>query len=220
MKKVTLLLSVLLGCAASGWAQTSVQVGLKTGVSLAVLDGTLNQETSFKPGFHIGGVLRMRPSKHIAVQPEVVYSQQGSDNKIPVGGGITLENKTKLSYLNFPMLVKIYVGDVFHILVGPQAGLLLAARQDGQVGYSSGSGGSGFRTENLDVKRDFKSDVSLCGGFGADMKNGLLVSARLNYGLTDINNSAYIRQVRDSYGIGGIHNRVVEFSLGYMFGSK
>ncbi len=162
----------------------------------------------------------MRPSKHIAIQPELVYSQQGSDNKIPVGGGITLENKTKLSYLNLPILVKIYLGDVFNIQLGPQFGLLLAARQDGQVGYSSGSNGSGFKTENLDVKEDYKGDIGLCGGLGADLKNGLLVAARLNYGLTDINNNEQEKAAREAYGFGGLHNRVLEFSLGYVFGGK
>ncbi|WP_375435771.1 porin family protein [uncultured Hymenobacter sp.] len=220
MKKTILLLGVLLGCAATGWAQTGVQVGVKTGLSLAVLDGTVNQGANFKPGIHIGGVLRLRPSKHIAIQPELVYSQQGSDNKIPVGGGITLENKTKLSYLNLPILVKIYLGDVFNIQLGPQFGLLLAARQDGQVGYSSGSNGSGFKTENLDVKEDYKGDIGLCGGLGADLKNGLLVAARLNYGLTDINNNEQEKAAREAYGFGGLHNRVLEFSLGYVFGGK
>ncbi|WP_045688879.1 porin family protein [Hymenobacter sp. AT01-02] len=202
------------------WAQTGVQVGAKAGLNLAVLDGSINQDTKFKPGFHFGGVLRWRPAAHFALQPELVYSQQGSNNEIPVGPGVALENKTKLSYLNIPVLAKIYLGNVVNLQVGPQFGLLLAAQREGQVGYYASSNGSGFRTEDVDVKDNYKGDVALCAGLGADLKNGLLLSARLNYGVTDINNDESQKQLRDYLDIGGLHNRVVEFSVGYLFGSK
>ena len=48
--------------------------GVKGGLTQAVLDGTINQETSFKSGFHLGGFFRWRPSAHFALQPELVYS--------------------------------------------------------------------------------------------------------------------------------------------------
>ncbi|MBO0358340.1 PorT family protein [Hymenobacter sp. BT186] len=220
MKKITLVLGLLLGGIATSQAQTGVQFGLKTGVSMAVLDGTINQETKFKPGLHLGAVMRWRPSTHVAIQPELVYSRQGSDNKQLVGYGTMLENKTKLSYLNLPVLLKVYLGEVVNLQVGPQFGLLLGARQDGQVGYYSGSSGSGYVSENRDVKADYKGDVGICGGLGLDLKNGLLIAARLNYGLTDINNNEQDKQLREYLDIGGLHNRVLEFSVGYMFGGK
>jgi hypothetical protein len=220
MKKITLLLGMLLGGVATSQAQTGVQFGLKTGLSMAVLDGTINQETKFKPGLHVGAVMRWRPSTHVAIQPELVYSQQGSSNEQTVGYGTMLENKTKLSYLNLPILLKVYLGEVVNLQVGPQFGLLLGARQDGQVGYYSGSSGSGYTSKDIDVKPDYKGDVGLCGGVGIDLKNGLIAAARLNYGLSDINNNEKDKQAREYYDIGGLHNRVLEFSVGYMFGGK
>ncbi|GAB3299822.1 porin family protein [Hymenobacter tenuis] len=219
MQKITLVLGLLFGTTMGCWAQTGVQLGVKTGLNLAVLDGTMNQDAQFKPGIHLGGVLRWRPSSHFALQPELVYSQQGSDNQIPVGP-VVLENKTKLSYLNIPVIAKIYLGKVVNLQVGPQFGVLLAARQKGQVGYYSGSNGSGFEVEDTDVQNDYKGDVSLAAGLGADLKNGLMISARLNYGFTDINNNDLVKLQQEYFGIDGIHNRVFEFSIGYLFGSK
>ena len=217
MKKITLVLGVLLGWATTAQAQTEVQVGVKTGLSHAVLNGTINQGARFKSGFHAGGVLRWRLSDHVAIQPELVFSQQGSNNRNP-RVPITLENKTKLSYLNLPILVKVYLGNVVNLQVGPQFGLLLAAQEVSQV--SSGPNGSGFRTVDDDVKDDYKGDIGVCGGLGADLKNGLLLAARLNYGLSDIDKNVNSQQVREQLGFGGLHNRVLEFSVGYVFGAQ
>lgn len=216
MKKPILLLSALLSWSLAAQAQSTVQVGVKTGLSLAVLDGTINSGAEFKPSFHVGGVLRWRPSPRVAIQPELVFSQQGSDNRFPLGPA-TLESKTNLSYLNLPVLVKVYLGNVVNVQVGPQFGLLVAAKEKGDVSYSSSGG---IKTGEEDVKSYYKSDFGVCAGVGADLKNGLLLAARFNYGLSDIDNNAFTQRIRDQAGFGGLHNRVLEVSVGYVFGSK
>ncbi|TGD78465.1 porin family protein [Hymenobacter wooponensis] len=220
MRKFTLLAALVLGAAGATQAQTTgVQFGLKAGLSEAVLDGALNQDANFKTGAHFGGFLRWRPSARVALQPELVFSQQGSSNKIPLSV-VTLENKTKLNYLNIPVLLKVYLGDVVNLQVGPQFGLLMSAHLDGQTGYTSSSNGNSYRVENVDQKDFYKGDIGLCGGLGVDLKNGLLFAARLNYGLTDITKDENTKKMRDYFGIGGLHNRVIEASVGYAFGSK
>lgn len=216
MKKTIPLLCALLSYSLAAQAQSTVQVGVKTGLSLAVLDGTINRGAEYKPSFHVGGVLRWRPSTRVAIQPELVFSQQGADNRIPLGP-VTLESKTNLSYLNLPVLVKVYLGNVVNVHVGPQFGLLVSARDKGEVGYSSSSG---IKTGDEDVKSDYKSDVGVCAGLGADLKNGLLLAARFNYGLSDIDNNAFTQQIREVADLDGLHNRVLEVSVGYVFGSK
>lgn len=220
--KVLLLASVLATVPLLSQAQTSpVQFGLKGGLTRAVLSGTINQETDFKTGWHFGGFLRFRPETWVAIQPELVLSQQGVANSYLVGNGITLKSKTNLSYLNLPILCKVYIGNVFNIQFGPQFGLLLAAREKGQTSYTSSSTGGNYYTEStVDVKSDYKGDVGLCGGLGVDLKNGFIAAARLNYGLSNINNNNAEQQVRDRFGFGGLHNRAMEFSVGYAFGSK
>ncbi len=220
MKKITLLAAALLaGATTLVQAQSPVRVGVKTGLSLAVLDGAINTGATYKTGFHVGGMLQWRPSPRVAFQPELTFVQQGTNSEVPAGP-VTLESKIKLSYLNVPLLLKVYMGKVVNLQVGPQFGFLISGRQVGQSGYYSSSGGSGYRTEDVDVTEEYKSDIAGCLGLGADLKNGLVLAVRANYGFTNINNNEQEQKFRDAYGVGGLHNRVLEFSVGYLFGAR
>lgn len=221
MKKIiTLFTIVTLSSGAAAQAQQSVQVGAKAGLSMAVLDGTLNQGASYKPGLHLGAFLRWRPSTRFALQPELVYSMQGAKNSIP-DGSRDLISKTRLSYLNLPILAKVYIGKVVNVQFGPQVGMLLSGRLKGDLGYDMASDGTLYLvTDDIDVKKRYKGDFGLCGGVGVDLPNGLILAARLNYGLTDITKDKDEKRLRDYYGIGGLHNRVLEFSVGYAFGGR
>jgi hypothetical protein len=220
MIKSTVVTALLLSAAGAGYAQTTgLQVGLKAGLSGAVLDGTINDGASFRTGGHAGVFLRWRPSTRVALQPEVVLSQQGSSNKVFLpGSSVILENKTKLTYLNIPVLLKVYLGNVVNLQFGPQFGVLLGARRAGQVGYSDIGGVKTYRVADLDQKELYKGDIGLCGGLGVDLDNGLLLAARLNYGLTNIDKPG--KEIRKQLGLGGLHNRVIEASIGYAFGGK
>jgi hypothetical protein len=187
-------------------------------MSLSVLDGQINRSAQFKPGLAVGAFMRWRPSERVALQPELVFSQQGTTNKLNFGG-YPAENKIKLNYLNIPLMLKIYLGSMFNVQVGPQVGLLLSGRRVGQNSYYSNSGVSGYTTEDVDVKNLYKGDFAVCGGFGIDLPIGLLASVRLNYGLTDIDNDDASVALRKALKIGGLHNRTVEFSVGYAIGS-
>ena len=66
-----------------------------------------------KAGFQIGGFVEYKPSKLIGLSAEVLYSEQGAENKITIIGGssTTYKNTTKLNYLDIPILFKIYPVD-------------------------------------------------------------------------------------------------------------
>ena len=189
---------------------------------MSVLDGQINQNANFKPGLLVGAFVRWRPSERIAIQPELVFSQQGATNKANYLGNEATD-KVKLNYINIPVLLKVYLGNVVNIQVGPQVGFVVSGRRVGQYGYYTGGNGgysSGYLTEDVDVSDSYKSDFALCGGIGFDLSSGLLASVRVNYGLSDINNDSNSIALRQALGIGGVHNRTVEFSLGYALGGK
>jgi hypothetical protein len=200
---------------------TNTRFGLKAGANLAVLDGLINEEPSSRVAPHFGAFVRFRTSQHFAFQPEVLYSSQGAHVSYPSTEFGEIEGDRKVTYLAVPLLAKVYIGSVFYIQAGPQAGLLLGAKYDGEVvKYTSNSNGGTARVEKneIDNKKEYKSDIALCGGLGADFKNGLTVSARLNYGVTNIDNLEARQQFRDRFGLDGMHNRVIQFSVGYIFG--
>ena len=220
MHKVVILVTLLSLTAGTTVAQKSgVQVGLKAGLNLAVLDHTINQNNEFKAGPLFGAFLRWKPAAHFALQPELMYSAQGTKYILPARPA-DLTGKTNLTYLNLPVLAKIYLGKVFNVQLGPQVGLLLAGREKGESGYITPDGNLAVRMVDADVKQDYKSDVAVCGGLGLDLPNGLVASLRLNYGFSNINNNENQQQFRDYYGLKGLHNRAFQFSVGYAFGSK
>lgn len=222
MRKIVTSLVVALLTAAAAHAQTpGIQFGVKAGLSMAVLDGTLNKGSDYKAGLHLGGFVRWRPTQRFALQPELVYAQQGSENSFS-SGGVPFESETKLTYLNVPIMAKVYLGKIFFLQAGPQFGVLLAAREIGQTSYSTGGsmGPAGYTTADVDVKKDYKGDVAFCAGLGVDLPMGLGIAARLNYGFTDINQNEQQKQLRDYFDIGGLHNRVAEVSVSYAFGGK
>lgn len=204
--------------------ESSTQFGVKAGANWAVLSGLINEDPSSRVAPHFGVFVRFRTSQHFAFQPELLYSNQGAHIKSPTTTSGTLEGDRKVAYLTLPLLAKVYVGSVFYIQLGPQAGLLLGAKYDGDVVKYTPNGNGSFTTriENttVDTKKEYKSDIALCGGLGADFKNGLTLGARLNYGVTDIDNVEESQQFRSRFGLGGMHNRVVQLSAGYVFGSK
>ena len=148
-------------------AQT-FQLGPKAGVNISnFASGNYNNNTLV--GFHLGGFLNFGLGKSFAIQPEVLFSTQGS--KIDDVNSNIKELKT--NYLNIPVLAQIRMPGGFYLETGPQAGILLTAKTDDQT-----------------VKELYNSlDWSWAFGLGVKSKIGLGVGARYNLGLNKIRNS-------------------------------
>ncbi|UOQ73589.1 outer membrane beta-barrel protein [Hymenobacter cellulosilyticus] len=171
------------------------KLGLKAGLSVATLDGAINATSKFRTDFVAGPVLRLAPTKqHFTLQLEALVSGQGAD--LERSNGTT--EAYKIYYLNVPVLLRQYIGGMFYVNVGPQLGLLLGSSKGT---YKSVEGG-------------------VVGGIGVETPSGFVVDLRLNYGLSDINNDEAERALRNRLGFGGLHNRVIQGSVGYLFGKK
>lgn len=205
-------------------AQSKAHFGVKAGANRAILDGVLNEEPSYRLAPHGGVFLNLRASRAFALQPELLISSQGVHTERTYRYDTetyNLKSDTKLTYLAVPVLAKAYIGSMFYLEAGPQLGLLIGGKEKRESVYYINSGPEvEVRTVTEDAKKNYKSDVAACGGLGVDFKNGLVVGARLNYGFTDINNNAERQQLREQLGIGGLHNRVMQFSVGYLFGKE
>jgi|GEM_PF-454430 len=214
-----LFLAVLLSSFATYSVQAQgigVHVGPKLGLALSAFDGQLNAKTFWRSGFSGGLMMRCRSSERFAIQPEILYVQQGTGSGVSPSSS-KADYEVKLNYLQVPIMLKIYIGSMVNVQFGPQAGLLLSGRQEGTVG-STGTGTA--VTVDTDVKKDYYDvDVSVSGGLGLDLHNGLLASVRYNYGFVDINNNRDQADLRKALHLGGLHNRGFEFSVGYLIGA-
>lgn len=190
MKKILVcFVAVILSTA--GFSQMQLAVGVKAGPNFANLDtkSSIGENYKSRTGFHGGGFVLVKLTK-IGIQPEILFSQQGSTVKFN-----SQDLKSNYSYINVPVIVKLYTVAGINLQVGPQFGFITKAEQEDLL--------TG-KMEN--VKSKLKgSDLSLALGAGWDLPFGITLDARYNLGLSDIN---------DSSGE-SIKNQVWQVSLGY-----
>lgn len=198
MKKTIVLLSTCLMLVAvqQAVAQAEFAIGIKAGPNFASIDTKSSAGENYKnrTGFHAGAFALIKLTK-IGIQPEVIFSQQGSK--------VEINNKNleaNYSYLNIPIMVKLYLVAGLNIQVGPQFGFVTSAQRD-RLDITSGT------VTKEDIKNELKgSDISAGLGAGWDLPFGLTIDARYNLGLSKINNSA---------GSADEKNQVFQVSLGY-----
>jgi len=186
MKKLFLVTAIAVLGLSNVNAQ-DIKFGAKAGLNLAFITGDGTED--FKPNtdFHVGLMAEWKISDKFALQPEIIYSGQGSDINIESEGRISL------NYLNVPLMGKYYVTEKLSLEVGPQVGFLLSTK-----------GGT------IDYKDLLKStDYGVNFGVGYKLDNGLNFSARYNLGLSNINNVDGFSEKNS--------NGVFQLSVGYFF---
>lgn len=194
MKKISLLTFVVMAALAVQ-AQTA-SFGIKGGLNLASWSNN-NSGVGYQNriGFNGGLFAHIPAGYNLAIQPEVVYSSQGT--KYTLGN---TEHDLKLNYVNIPVMVQAMVGRGFYAEAGPQIGFLTGTAdkvQNVETGY--------FTTS------DFKNtDVAVGFGVGYSGTSGLGVGARYNLGLTNINNA----------GANNIKNNTLQIDLTLKLGGS
>lgn len=164
MKKLILLLV----CVASFVAtQAQAKFGIKSGLNFANLTNDI--EGDMKLSFYAGAFANVPVASRFSVQPELVFSRQGTRFDDP-GDDI----KWRLNYLNVPILGQYNDPSGFYAEMGPQFGFLLHAKvkDDGDVRSANSS---------------FKSfDLSWGFGAGFNFTQQAGIGLRWNLGLTDV----------------------------------
>lgn len=178
-------LTAILLMAASAVAQAQFSVGIKGGLNFSNLDvsdiaGTYDSRT----GYHLGAFAQFKFTR-FAIQPEFIYSEQGAKVKDPNLGNF----ESNFTYLNIPIMLKLYLGGGLNLQAGPQFGFLTSAKRGGS-----------------NVKDQLKnSDFSAGLGVGWDSPFGLSLDARYNLGISDVSDEAAAE----------IKNQVWQISAGF-----
>jgi len=166
--KTVLFCSVLLIVSAVVSAQyADTHFGVKAGLNISSLDVKDGVDFDSKAGLYLGGLAHMHLSPHFAVQPEVVYSQQGGKDG---------NDKWNINYVNVPILLEYMAGNGFRIETGPQLGIKTAAKiKSGDV-----------EVQNHDVNTfDFSWPI----GASYVFAGGIGVDVRYNIGITNVNDA-------------------------------
>jgi hypothetical protein len=194
MKKL-IIVAMLAFVASTASAQVEVALGLKAGPNFASLNTDESPGVNYKSrtGFH-GGAFALFKLTKIGIQPELIFSQQGTTVQFN-----DKDYKANFSYLNIPVILKIYLAAGLNLQLGPQFGFVTKAEQE----YPDING----NTTKEDVKDELKgSDLSAAFGAGWDLPFGLTIDARYNLGLSKINDKSQPQDAK---------NQVFQFSLGY-----
>ena len=197
MKKPLFTLQLFFFCSVFGWSQVSVGPRLSLNFSNAI-GGENSAGNKFKFGFSAGVFLRFQISDQVFFQPEMLYSTRGFKY---IGAGDT--NLThNLSYIDYPFLIGVQVGESGFINFGPQIGYLINDKIKGVATNSSSLDSSNVYGYNT-------TEYALAFGGGYMFKFNLLISVRGMYGFTKL------------YSNGDLsHNFSFGLSLAYSFGDS
>ena len=231
MKKTAFVAAALLATAVVSSAQAQTpRFGFRAGANYSNLAGNIqNQETyNNKIGF-LGGVILNIPVTEdgfFSVQPEILYSQKGFENKPTqytglLGGKQQREGQVNYNYLDVPVLLKVKAsGLIFE--AGPQYSYLLSANNQTKTTTTSAFGGSPTTSEaqnKTDVSRLNRNELGYLAGVGYEAENGLSLSLRYTGAFSDFVKSDY----KDTYFEGDLKNArhsAFQLSLGYLIPSK
>ena len=163
MKNLFLAVSILFIGVTSVQAQ-DIKFGLKAGLNFSKLDGD-GVDGDMLTSFHFGALAEVNLIQNFSVQPELLYSTQGTD----------FENENyELSYLSLPVLAKFYViTDKLSVEAGPQFSFLVNESVPDQ-----------FRTKTF--------DFAAVGGLSYNLTSFIFVQARYVVGLTDASKDASV----------------------------
>jgi hypothetical protein len=166
--------------------------GLKGGYNLAAVSFDGEGETGQRHSFHIGFYGESFLSDAFAIQPELIYSQQGYEIKNNSG-----TFTQKLNYINLPIMLKVYPTNGFFLEAGPQIGLAITHKEEFDSNFNL------FDTSQEFNPNSFDWGVNFGGGFKTD--TGVSLGVRYHLGLGDV------------YSEGKPQNRVWQLSLGIDF---
>lgn len=205
MKKIKILIAVILFttvCVSQSYAQVGFQLGIKGGPNFSNIKTEVSTEG--QTGFHAGAYAMIKVSK-IGIQPELLFSSISSDI---TSGSVTSEFTS--SYVNIPVILKVYLAGGLNLQVGPQFGFAT---------FSELKTAAAGTTTTTDLKDELKgSDVSLAIGAGFDLPFGLNLTARYNLGLSNVNDKFDFDL--DPATDDELRNQVFQVSVGYSFIKK
>ena len=195
MKKTLLFIAVVALTFSTAQSQ-EIRLGAKAGLNVASLGGdsyglgSLGSRTSF----HLGALAEIPLSEKFALQPEILYSAEGSDWSF---GGANAD--IKLDYIRVPVLAKYYIIEGLSAELGPSFGVLVSADD-------SGPG---------DAKDRYKSfDAAIAVGASYRLDMGVFFSLRYNKGLLNVREDYVDDGYRYTYKN---QSNVFQVSAGYSF---
>lgn len=200
MKKSILVLVMMVFGTSIATAQEFVQFGAKGGVNFTNMTSDGFDDNSSRTGFHLGLLAEVPVSERFSIQPEVLYSTQGTEADAEFMGS-TYSGEYNLDYIQVPVLAKIYLFRGLSLEAGPSFNFLV----DEEVNVDTPAGEGSTDT-------DYGSTFEFGGAVGLSFNftDQFFASARYTQGFTDAFDS-------DNWDDDAVKNNGFQLGVGFMF---
>ena len=174
---IGLLTAILITSAAIAQHTSSpkghVNLGFKGGINLYKINNDNSTKFDKVTGYHFGLLGHIHLNSQWAIQPELVYSNQGA---------MYSDTKYNLDYINVPLILQFMFDNGFRLQAGPQLGFLVRAENKDDLNPIDLSVGVGM------------SYVVPATGFGFDV--------RYNHGISNISKDDAIKSTNNGFQLG------------------
>jgi len=184
MKNLFFTVAALLSFGFVNGQDTGIKFGVKGGVQFTNFVGDLTYNN--KTGFFIGGLVDLPVSDNFHVQPELMYSMEGSEYDFDFGFGQNESFDYGISYIRIPVMAKYYVIQGLSLQAGPEIAFKIGAEND---------------IADDSIK---STDFGIGAGAGYELPIGLMFDIRYNLGLANIseNEDGDVKNVGIQLGVG------------------
>lgn len=154
-------------------AQVELWLGPKAGVNIA---GVSNINGKSLTGAYGGAAFAIKFNERYALQPELGFSMQGSNDIY------NSKDELTLNYFTVGVINKLYIVEGFHILAGPEFNFKVNDT------FSDWNGDDYYDEDGnwIGESNAQPFDFALVGGLGYDLPFGLTFEARYKQGLQDV----------------------------------
>ena len=188
MNKLLTFTFLTLGLVSVSVKAQTLHYGIKAGYNAAKFGGDVKNVKTLN-AFHVGLLAEIELTDKFSIQPEVLYSAQGTKYKS--------SRKSQIDYVNVPILAKYYLIDGLSIEAGPQIGFLTKSEDKLE----------GITVDYKEVTKDI--DFSIPVGLAYRCSINIFASVRYNFGISDFND--------DNTSNYKMNHQVFQASLGYRF---
>lgn len=196
-------------------SRSSFTWGVKANVSCAWERKSIDNKS--RTGFSAGVFTEFKLNEHLSIQPELLYTQQGSRQYVAEG---LSESKGdvyfQFDYINLPVLLKIYVYNArLSIEVGPQFGYMTRHKEKREPKNKA--------TQRNSIPSSWvnKFDISASLGtsyiFYDSSEVAFDLSVRFNYGFLKIYDKDAVKDVNRYKNYTDNKNSVLQFGIGARF---
>ena len=120
MKKISLFLAGIM-CTLASFSQTKPHFAIKGGLNISTLKVENYDNTDSRLGAHLGVSAHIHLAPQWAIQPELLYSQEGGELAISNSQRVKVKN----DYINIPLMLQYMFDNGFRVEAGPQIGFLV-----------------------------------------------------------------------------------------------